>query len=43
MNKDPFMNPDYKPHKNTLQEVEKLHDDGVSLSGVYLKYANMKE
>ena len=37
------MNPDYKPDKNTLQEIEKLHNDGVSLSGVYLKYANMKD
>ena len=43
MSKDPYMNPDYKPDNNTLQEIEKLHNDGVSLSGVYLKYANMKD
>ena len=42
MNKDKFMNPDYKPDKNTRQEIEKLHDEGVSLSGIYLKYADMK-
>jgi len=42
MNKDPFMNPDYKPAENTRQEIEKLHNDGISLSGVYLKYANMQ-
>jgi len=42
MNKDQFMNPDYKPDKTTQQEIEKLHNDGVSLSGVYLKYAHMK-
>ena len=42
MSKDPFMNPDYKPDESTQQEIEKLHNDGVSLSGVYLKYANMK-
>ena len=37
MSKDKFMNPDYKPDKNTCQEIEKLHDEGVSLSGIYLK------
>ena len=42
MSKDTFMNPDYKPDKNTRQEIEKLHDEGVSLSGIYLKYADMK-
>jgi len=36
------MNPDYKPDDNTRQKIEKLYNDGVSLSGVYLKYANMK-
>ena len=36
------MNPDYKPDKNTRQEIEKLHDEGISLSGIYLKYADMK-
>ena len=42
MSKDPFMNPDYKPDENTRQEIEKLHNDGVSLSGIHLKYADMK-
>ena len=42
MSKDPFMNPDYKPDENTRQEIENLHNDGVSLSGVYLQYADMK-
>ena len=42
MSKDPFMNPDYKPDENTRQEIKKLHNDGVSLSGVYLKYAHME-
>ena len=42
MSKNPFMSPDYKSDKNTLQEVEQLHDDGVTLSKVHLKYANMK-
>ena len=42
MSKEPFMNPDYKPNENTRNEIEKLHKDGVSLSGINLKYANMK-
>ncbi len=42
MSKDPFLNPDYKPDDKTRQEIEKLHDNGVSLSGIHLKYANMK-
>ncbi len=42
MSKDTFMNPDYKHDENTQQEIEKLLDDGVSLSGIFLKYANMK-
>jgi len=42
MGKDIFMSPDYKPDENTRHEIEKLHNDGVSLSGVYLKYAHMK-
>ncbi len=36
------MNPDYKPDESTHQKIEKLHNDGVSLSGIHLKYANMK-
>ena len=43
MSKEVFMNPDYKHDENTLQEIEILHNDGVSLAGVYLKYANMKK
>jgi len=42
MSKDPFMDSDYKPDENTIKEIEKLHNDGVSLSGVCLKYAQMK-
>ena len=42
MSKDQFMNPDYKPDENTCQKIELLHKDGVSLSGVFLKYATMK-
>ena len=42
MSKDQFMNPDYKPDDNTRQEIEILHNDGVSLSGIHLKYADMK-
>ena len=42
MSKNPFLNPDYKPDDNTRQEIENLHNDGVSLSGIYLKYADMK-
>jgi len=42
MNKDMFMNPDYKPDENTIQNIEKLHDKGVSLSNVHLKHANMQ-
>ena len=42
MSKDPFMHPDYKPDENTQQEIKNLHNDGVSLSGIYLKYADMK-
>ncbi len=41
MSKDKFLNPDYKPDENTKQEIENLHKEGVSLSGVQLKYAEM--
>ena len=41
MSKDPFMNPDYKPDDNTRKAIEKLHHDGISLSGIHLKYADM--
>ncbi len=42
MSKDLFMNPDYKPDENTCQKIEKLHNDGVALNKIHLKYANMK-
>ena len=42
MSKNIFMNPDYKPNENTIQDVEKLHKEGISLSNVHLKYANMQ-
>jgi len=41
MSKDKFLNSDYKPDENTKQEIEALHKEGVSLSGVQLKYADM--
>ena len=42
MSKEKFLNPDYKPEENTCAEIEKLHNDGESLSSVQLKFANMK-
>ena len=42
MNKDKFLNSDYKPDENTRQEIEALHKDGESLSDVQLQYADMK-
>ena len=42
MSKEKFLNPDYKPDDNTREEIEKLHKDGESLSGVQLKFADMK-
>ena len=42
MSKDKFLNPDYKPDENTKQEIEALHKDGESLSGVQLKHADMR-
>ena len=42
MSKDKFLNSDYKPDENTKQEIESLHKEGVSLSGVQLQYADMK-
>ena len=42
MSKDKFLNPDYKPDKNTRQEIENLHKDGESLSGIQLKFADLK-
>ena len=42
MSKDKFLNSDYKPDENTKQEIEVLHKDGESLSGIQLKLADMK-
>jgi len=42
MSKDKFLNSDYKADENTKQEIEALHKDGVSLSGVQLKFADMR-
>ena len=41
MNIDKFLNPDYKPDENTKEEIEILHKNGDSLSGVQLKFADM--
>jgi len=41
MSKDKFLNSDYKPDENTRQEIEALHKEGVSLSDIQLKYADM--
>ena len=42
MNKEKFLNADYKPDDNTKEEIEKLHKEGESLSKVQLKFADMK-
>ena len=42
MDKDKFFNPDYKPDENTRKEIENLHKEGSSLSGVQLQFADMK-
>ena len=42
MSKEKFLNPHYKPDENTKEEIEKLHKDGESLSGVQLKFADMQ-
>ena len=42
MSKEKFLNPDYKSNDNTREEIEILHKNGVSLSGVQLKFADMK-
>ena len=42
MSIDKFLNPDFTSDDNTREEIEKLHKNGVSLSGVQLKFANMK-
>jgi len=42
VSKEKFLNPDYTPDGNTLEEIETLHKDGESLSGIQLKLADMK-
>ena len=42
MSKDKFLITDYKPDENTKKEIEALHKDGISLSGVQLKFADMR-
>ena len=42
MDKDKFLNPDYKPDENTRNEIENLHKEDISLSGVQLQFADMK-
>ena len=42
MSKEKFLNPDYTADDNTREEIEKLHKDGESLSGIQLKFADMK-
>jgi len=42
MNKEKFFSLDYIPDENTKQEIEALHKDGESLSGIQLKLADMK-
>jgi len=42
MDKDKFLNPNYKPDENTRNEIETLHKEDISLSGVQLQFADMK-
>ena len=42
MSKDKFLNPDFKPDANTFKEIEALHKEGESLSGVQLQFSDMK-
>ena len=42
MNKEKFFSLDYIPDENTKQEIEALHKDGESLSGIQLKLPDMK-
>ena len=32
MDKDKFLNPDYKSDENTRNEIENIHKEGISLS-----------
>ena len=42
MDKNKFINSEYKPDEHTCKEIENLHKEGESLSGVQLKFADMK-
>ena len=42
MDKDKYINPEYKPDEHTCKEIENLHKKGESLSGIQLKFADMK-
>ena len=42
MKKDKFLKPDYKPDENTKIEIEEIYKSGESLSGVNLKFADLK-
>ena len=42
MSKDKFLNSDYKPDENTRKDIETLHKEGKSLSGIQLQFADMK-
>ena len=37
-----FQDPDYKPDENTKSEIERLHREGESLSGLQLSFADLK-
>ena len=43
MSKDKFLNSDYKADENTRQDIEALHKEGESVSGVQLKFADMRD
>tara|TARA_B100000131_G_scaffold203274_1_gene195200 strand:- start:199 stop:1104 length:906 start_codon:yes stop_codon:yes gene_type:complete len=42
MNKEKFFDPEFKSDENTKQEIENLHNEGNSLSGVQLKFSEMQ-
>ena len=37
-----LQDPDYKPDENTKSEIERLHREGESLSGLQLSFADLK-
>ena len=42
MDKEKFLNVEYTPNQDTKKEIEKLHENKESLSGVQLKFADMR-